>query len=237
MLFIYQLQYFLVFQPKKYPHEKLDARFTPLEIYTQDGTALEGVIFTPEKFHYTILYFGARSQDSVGLISKLATAFVEYRIITVNYRGYGDSKGVPSEQTHYEDALHVSQKIKEHYGDFALVGFSIGSSVAAYVASKMDIKKVFLLGAFDSIYALMRNYHIPSFLIRYRFDTLLHVSELKSNLYLVASVDDKVVPIENLYNLKSKIKNLVEYKELSRYNHDEILFSNESIELIKKVLK
>lgn len=236
MLFFYQVQYFIVFDPKKHRKEKLDDRYTILEIKAEDGTLLEGVEFTPKDYKSTIFYIGGKSQDSVGLIHKLSHSFEEYRILTFNYRGYGNSKGMPNEKNLYGDALYVAKKFKEIYGDFDIVGFSIGSSVAAYVASKVKVKRVLLLGAFDSVFNLFKRRHAPSFLIRYNFDTSLHVKDIDANVYLVSSVDDNIVPIENVYKLKNNIKNLVEYKELSSYNHDEILFSDETIKLVKRVL-
>ncbi|MDD2357812.1 MAG: alpha/beta fold hydrolase [Thiovulaceae bacterium] len=216
----------------------MDERYTPLEIQAEDGTTLEGMEFTPEHFSHTIFYLGGRSQDSVALIHRLAFALENNRIVTFNYRGYGNSQGTPSEQNVYEDAAYIAEKLKERYGNFSIVGFSLGSSVAAYVASKIKVEKLFLLGGFDSVFHIIKNKIplLPSFLIRYKFDTALHVSSVEAPTYLVSSKDDNIVPIKNANNLKISIKNLTEFKELSSYNHDEILFSQESVNLIKKGL-
>ncbi|MBU0632554.1 alpha/beta hydrolase [bacterium] len=238
LVFLYQLQSFLVFDPKIHRREKLDARYTYLEIQAEDGTLLEGMEYTPQNFKHTIFYLGGRSQDCVALIHKLSYNFEDYRILTFNYRGYGNSKGVLDEKNIFADALHVAKKFQAHYGEFSIVGFSLGSSVAAYVASKIKVEKLFLLGGFDSVANIFksRNPLIPAFMVKYTFDTALHVSAVDAKTYLVSSADDDVVPLENAHNLKSKIKNLAEYKELSRYNHDEILFCDESVSLVKRVL-
>ena len=238
MFFLYQVQYFFIFDPKKHRREMLDERYTPLEIRVEDGTLLEGIEFTPEHFSHTIFYLGGRSQDSVALIHKLVFSFVDYRIVTFDYRGYGDSKGTPNEQNLYGDALYIAQKLQERYGNFSLMGFSLGSSVAAYVASKIKVENLFLFGGFDSVFNIIKYKFpwLPSFLIRYKFDTALHVSHVEVPTYLVSSKDDDIVPIKNAHNLKNSIKNLVEVEELSSYNHDEILFSQQSVNLVKRVL-
>ncbi len=233
---LYQVQFFFLFDPKKHTREGLDKRYTVLEIRAKDGTMLEGVEFTPEGFKHTIFYIGGRSQDSVALIHKLSHHFKDCRIMTFNYRGYGNSQGVQNEANLYEDALHVAKKFQEHYGAFSVVGFSLGSSLAAYVASKIKTENLFLLGGFDSVRDIFKKRGFPSFLIKYRFDTTSYVKDVDADTYLVSSIDDGIVPIENAHNLKTKIKNLAEYKELSRYNHDEILFCDETINLLKKVL-
>ena len=238
MFFLYQVQYFFIFDPKKHRREMLDERYTPLEIRVEDGTLLEGIEFTPEHFSHTIFYLGGRSQDSVALIHKLVFSLENYRIVTFDYRGYGDSKGTPNEQNLYGDALYIAQKLQERYGNFSLIGFSLGSSVAAYVASKIKVENLFLFGGFDSVFNIIKYKlpWLPSFLIRYKFDTALHVSHVEVPTYLVSSKDDDIVPIKNAHNLKNSIKNLVEVEELSSYNHDEILFSQQSVNLVKRVL-
>lgn len=238
LIFLYQLQFFLVFDPKIHRREKLDARYTYLKIKAEDGTLLEGVTYSPQKFKHTIFYLGGRSQDCVALIHKLSYNFEDYRILTLNYRGYGNSKGMLDEKNIYADALYVAKKFQENYGEFSIVGFSLGSSVAAYVASKIKAEKLFLFGGFDSVLNIFksRKSYIPAFMVKYIFDTALHVKNVDADTYLVSSRDDDVVPLKNAHNLKEKIKNLVEYKELSRYNHDEILFCDESVALVKRVL-
>ena len=237
LLFVlYQIQFFLVFEPKKHRREVLDERFTPLEIKTDDGIFLEGIEYAPKEFSRTLIYLGGKSQDSVALIHKLAHHFENFRIVTFNYRGYGESGGTVSEEKLYADALEVAQKFALRYGSFSIVGYSLGSSLAAYIASKVTIEKLVLIGAFDSVKTLFKQRGFPSFLIKYHFDTYLHVREVNAPVYLLASKDDTIVPLQNVYNLKENIKNLAEYKELSSYNHDEILLCEESIEFIKRVL-
>ncbi|WP_345993996.1 alpha/beta hydrolase [Sulfurimonas sp. HSL-1716] len=235
-VFLYQVQYFIVFDPKKHRKEELDEKFSLLEIKAEDGTLLEGAEYCPLNFKHTLFYVGGRSQDTVGLIHKLSRSFEDCRILTFNYRGYGDSKGMPSEQNIYGDVLHVAKRFLAHYGDFSIIGFSIGSSAAAYAASKLKVQRLFLLGGFDSVRNIFLKRGFPSFLIKYDFNTALYVKDVDADTYLISSQDDDVVPIENARNLKSRIKKLTEYKELSGCSHDEILFSDETINLVKRVL-
>jgi hypothetical protein len=238
-VFLYQLQYFFIFEPHKYPREQLDERFKALEIKTKDGVLLEGVEYSPAEFTHTLLYFGGRSQDSVALIKKLSENYSEYRIITFNYRGYGDSKGVLSEKIVFEDALFVARKLQEHYGTLSLMGYSLGSSLAAFAATSLKLENLFLIGAFKSVSDVMKRRVplLPTFMIKYRFDTALHVRDVESPSYLIVSKTDEIIPFKSAYALSSCIKNLAEFKELYGYNHDEILFSPETTALVKRVLQ
>lgn len=236
---MYQVQYFFVFEPKKYPREILDERFTPLEIKAEDGTPLEGMIYSPKNFSHTILYMGGRSQDSVALITKLSASFENYRIIAYNYRGYGDSKGSLSEENIFNDALFVARKLQENYGEMSILGFSLGGSLAAYTASNCSVNNLFLISPFDSVYEVIKRKmaFFPSRLIRYRFDTALHVKQVDAKTYVVASKSDRLIPIENIHNLLTNVKNLEEFKELDGYNHDEVLFSPETVDLVQRILQ
>jgi len=99
ILFLYQIQYFLLFSPTYYKREKLGSEFEELIVETDDKILLEGIIYNPNFLSNnqkitipTILFFAGRSHDSVALIQKLATAFPTTKIVTFNYRSYGQSK-------------------------------------------------------------------------------------------------------------------------------------------------
>lgn len=228
----------MMFQPKKYRKEKLDNRFTLLDMHAKDGTYLEGVVFTPPHYKESIFYLGGNAQDSVGLIYKLSTCYENYQIFTFNYRGYGNSKGVTSEKKLYEDVLHVSGLFSKRFGDFSVMGYSLGTSLGAFIATKQKVNNLFLLGAFDSIKALAKARFpwIPSWLVCYNFTTVAYSQEISCDTYLVYSNDDGIVLKQNTLNLKAHLKKLVDFKELNGYNHHELLCTKETIELITKVL-
>ena len=86
-----------------------------------------------------IIYYGGNAEDvSVNLLDRHRLPSTS--ILLMNYRGYGASTGKPSEDALYRDALHVfdhliqqEKLVPEHV---VLMGRSLGSGVAAYVASK-----------------------------------------------------------------------------------------------------
>ena len=185
----YQWQYFMVFSPVYYREEPLCDECLVLSVKTEDGIELEGAIYEPKEVYNTLLVFVGRSHDAVGLINRFAKLYPHARIITFNYRGYGKSEGVPSEKNLLHDGLKIAHLVQKNYGDFYLLGFSIGSSVAAYVASKIDVKALFLLGAFDSIPALAKQRYFLDFsrFLRYKFSTKDFVKSVDAPTYLFVS--------------------------------------------------
>jgi len=234
----YQWQYFMVFSPIYYREGEFSQEFSLLSIQANDGVELEGALYEPKDPHATLLIFVGRSHDAVGVIKRFATLYPATRIVTFNYRSYGKSQGVANEKNLLQDALQIAKLVQKNYGDFYLLGFSIGSSVAAYVASKVDVKALFLVGAFDSVPALAAKrfgINVP-FLLRYKFPTIEFVQEIKADTYLFVSKDDEITYIENARRLKEKIRNLKYYQEYDGLHHKDLLWDERVVQTIKQVL-
>ena len=127
------------------------------------------------------------------------------------------------------DGIKVASLVQKHYGDFHVVGFSLGSVVASYVASKKRVLSLIMIGSFDNIANLAKDkFGINlSLVLRYKFNNIEYVKMVDAPTYLFASVDDEVTYIARARNLKKSIKNLHLYKELKGLSHKELLWSNE----------
>jgi pimeloyl-ACP methyl ester carboxylesterase len=236
LLAFYQWQYFVVFSPTYFREGEFSSSCEILSITTDDGVELEGVVCEKSNAKKTILFFGGKEHDSVGLIDRLASSFKDSRIITFNNRSYGRSAGVASEKNILNDAFKIAQIVQKNYGDFYLVGFSIGASVAASVASRHKTLGVFLIGSFDSIPSMAKaKYGVaPSWMLRYKFDNIKFVKNIEAPTYLFASKGDEVVGIKNARNLKNSVKELAYYKEFNDLTHKELLWNEEVISKINE---
>lgn len=240
---VYWFEEHMLFSPVYYREEEAlhtyPSAFHGIDLGVESDVKLEGMVYEPQEgFWQTVLYFGGKEQDSVGLLVKLSQHYPNTRFVTFNYRSYGKSMGKPSQANLYGDALDIYEYVHAHYGVDGVMGYSLGSSVASYLSSKRQVPWLVLIGAFDSIKALaMHHYKIHfSFLARHPFNTIEYVKNINAPLYLFVSVDDAIVPIDNARNLSENVKNLVVYKEFSGYNHDEILFSDEVVKALKEGL-
>ena len=221
-----------VFAPVYY--EKRDAfhlypeRFEPLQIVRDQNVVLEGIVYAPQSPACTVLYFGGKEQDSVALVGKLSERFPSWRIVSFNYRGYGRSEGKPTEHALLEDAVYIVDYIKERYGDVIVMGYSLGSSVAAFAASRREVGSLVLVAPFYDVVSLVRKHvpRLPKWLVRYRFETARYLGGVNAPVSIFASRGDTIVPIAQSLALKAKAKHLAMYKEYSGYNHAEILGSD-----------
>ena len=228
----------MMFTPTYYRSSELDDRFEMLYVTTDDGVSLEGVVYEAKNPKATVLFFPGRSYDAVGFVEKLSCAYSDVRVVTFNYRSYGKSEGVLNEKNIFTDALHVTKKMKERFGDIYIAGFSLGSSVSSFVASKEKVNGLFLIGIYDSIAGLTKiKYGVNLSLIsRYKFDNKLFVKEVNSDTYVFVSKADEVTYIESARELKKYIKNLVYYKEFEDLLHKDLLCNEDIIKKIKEVI-
>ena len=236
LFFIYlEWQKSVVFHPKFFRDNSLyDERFKFLTIKTKDNVTLEGCVYTPKEFKKSLLYFGGRGQDSVGLLPKLAEIYGNVQIFTFNYRGYGKSEAKPTEEKLYSDALEVYDKVIKNYGNVSLLGYSLGSSIASYLSSKREIDKLFLIGAFTSMEELIKDtYRFRLPFLKYSFFTCKYLKVNNQETYIFLSKDDKTVLFKNSKKLKNCPKNLKKFMVLEGLNHVEILYCFEVINEIK----
>ena len=236
----------MVFSPVYYREEKLCDACSVLSATAEDGIELEGALFEPHNASTTLLVFVGRSHDAVGLINKLAETYPNTRIVTFNYRSYGRSEGKIDEKNLLSDALLIAKLVQKNYGSFSLLGYSLGSNVASYVASKMKVNVLFLVGAFDSIANLAKSKFVDRSFIpyinlakifRYKLRTYEYVQEVDAPAYLFVSRDDETTYIDNARVLKDNVKNLAYYKEFEDLSHKELLWDSNLIETINKEIR
>ncbi len=241
---VYFLQHKIIFAPQHYNRRRLFAEYPelyrPLELQVQKGVFLEGVVYEPEiPATTTMLYYGGREQDSVTLIAKFSLHYPKVRIIAFNYRAYGTSGGVPSEEAFHGDALKIYDYVEEHFETPIVLGYSLGSNVAVHTATRREVKELLLVATFTSVHALSRAKlrPVPRAFIKHRFETVKEIERITKPFYMFATRDDDFVPIGQPRKLKEKAGKMVDYKEYDGYNHAQLLFSDEVTKEIQKVLE
>jgi len=113
-----------------------------------------------------LIYFGGNAEDITNNINLLEGLFNNHTIYLINYRGYGKNLGKPTQQGLFSDAIAIYDEILGLHTSISLMGRSLGSGVAVYLASKRDIDKLFLLTPYDSL-AEVAQTHYPYFPVKY----------------------------------------------------------------------
>jgi len=136
-------------------------------------------------------------------------------VFLVDYRGYGQSGGAPSEEGLYRDARAVYDEAlsRFHANQIVFFGESLGSAVAIQLATEQTSAGVVLETPFLSIPAMARKHYpfVPAFLIRSRYDNKEKIASVAApKLFLIAE-NDEIAPPEQgrrLFDLAATPKTL-----------------------------
>lgn len=194
---LYARQQALIYFPQE---TRVDAAGTDLAIPRGDAV-LRGWVVNPGR-RDAIVYFGGNG-ESVELYRDLYAQWLgDATVYLVAYRGYGASDGVPGEAALFADALAVyDHAAKAHpQGRVGVVGRSLGSGVASYVASRRRVERLALVTPFDSLAAVAQA-HYPVFpvrwLLRDRYESVRYLPRHRGRLLVLRAGRDTVIPARN----------------------------------------
>lgn len=164
--------------------------------------------------HLAILYFGGNGEavelNIPEFTDQLSNSPLGSTVYLMNYRGYGGSSGKPTEQGLYKDALALYDSVKERHTNIAVIGRSLGTGVATYVAANREVSKLALITAFDSIVSIAvdRFSVFPvRLLMQDQFSSINRTSQIKAPTLLLTAGADTVVPRQHTERLKSAFPN------------------------------
>src|SRR3989338_7417387 len=98
-----------------------------------------------------LIYFGGNAEDVSLNLPGFSEAFPEHAIYLLHYRGYGGSTGQASEEAIRRDALAMFDRVQVEHPHTVVVGRSLGSGVAVYLASQRPAARLVLITPYDSL--------------------------------------------------------------------------------------
>ncbi|HUO77074.1 MAG TPA: alpha/beta hydrolase [Thermodesulfovibrionales bacterium] len=156
-------------------------------------------------------------------------------VLIFDYRGYGRSKGAPDEEGTYRDAeaawdylvnsLHVAPE------KIILFGRSLGSAVAAEMASRKQAGALIMESGFTSVPDLGSSFYpyLPVRLLsKYRYASIEKVGRLKIPKLFIHSPEDEIVPYEQGRKLFESASEPKEFLQLSGGHNEGFLLSGET---------
>ena len=243
LLFVYVLGaiYLYLIQDKKVFQRHYAKEYSPktakkIFFTTSEGIKLEGAYLENKKDAPLVLYFSGNANNVIEFIDKIAPALKNYNFIGFNYPGYAGSEGKPCEECILKYALEIYDKYKPDI----VMGRSLGSAVASYVASKRDVKGVVLVTPFDSIENIAKSKYpiFPiSILLKHKFKEYEFISKTASPVVVAALKNDDIIPQKSLQNLLNHIKNLKKVIYFDNIRHGFIYEHPQIVEILNKALK
>lgn len=181
--------------------------FPRLEDFTvtaADGATLRGY-YLPRTINGqsapAVLYFCGNAEEQTGFFLWSPNELRPYAVAGVDYRGYGRSDGVPTEAVLKSDALAVYDALATRLGEhprIVVMGRSLGTAMAAYVAARRPVAGIILVTPFSSLAAVGQESHpfVPvRLLLKNPFDVVPDAAKVAAPaLFLVAGADRYVPP-------------------------------------------
>ena len=169
-----------------------------------DGTKLFGWYVESSATPAVLLWCHGNAGNIIHRLDNLAELYrLGLSVFLFDYRGYGRSRGSPSEEGLYQDALgaytYVTGTRRIRPDRLVLFGRSLGAAVAGEVASQRSAAGLILESAFPSIEALARTHYfgLPvHWLLGARFNLTDRLQQISVPILFVHGDRDTIVPIQ-----------------------------------------
>ena len=200
----YFFQEKLIFYPEELSQDykyTLTGDFEEINLTTVDNAIINALHLKVDDTKGVILYFHGNA-GNLERWSKVVSFFTQfdYDVFVIDYRNYGKSTGVFNEEKMFKDAQlcydYVKGKYKEN--DIVVYGRSLGTTFATKVASNNSPKQLILEAPFFSLLDIAKQRYslIPSFLLKYKFQTDKYIKKVKCSVTIFHGTDDWVTPYE-----------------------------------------
>lgn len=224
-------QHFFFFRPEYLPKHfeyKYPFPFEEVNFDMEDGGSVNGIHFKVPNAKGVVFYFKGNSRSIKGW-GKFARDFVGkgYDFFMIDYRGFGKSKGRRTESILYSDSQHLYQWLKTKYPekDIVLYGRSLGSGIAARIASWNDPKMLILDSPYFSFLKQVQRYgfYLPiRLLLRYQIRTDRFLKKVSCPVFFIHGKKDRLIPFSNSIALQKLIPNQSRLFEIEEGGHNNL---------------
>lgn len=192
----------------------------------RDGITLRGWVVNPRQ-PGAIVYFGGNAESIEDMRDEFAQWFPDRSTYLVAYRGFGASDGSPGEDALFADALAVFDQVQARHpgAAVAVIGRSLGSGVASYVASQRPVARLALVTPFDSLVNVAQA-HYPWLpvrqLLKDRYESTRYLAKYRGPVLVIRAGRDEVVPAANTDRLITSLANPPQVIQLPAADHNTI---------------
>ena len=190
-----------------YPTARIDKtpadiglKYENIYLHTTDKVRLHGWFIPAQDATKTVLFFHGNAGNISHRLASIAIFHkLKVNVFIIDYRGYGQSEGKPSEQGLYTDAraswdylLNRGIKAKA----IIIFGRSLGGAVAAQLASQVNPDALILESTFSSVRDQAKaSFPVLSNLVvlRFKFDTATAIKNVRCPLLILHSPDDEII--------------------------------------------
>ncbi len=246
IVFFYFFQSVLLFFPQPLSSRvELNEKTEEVKIESSDGNVLHGWLCHasnngPQKL---IIYFGGNAEE-VSHMVPVASMFEDWAMLLINYPGYGRSEGKPGQDSFYNAALAIYDYAVERDDidneNIVLMGRSIGSGSAVYLAHERKVKSLVLISPFESIRAVAKS-KLPilpvDLILRHKFLSKKYAANINVPLLVFYGTADNIIPPIHSRRFAEYWRGKKRLIGLPSFGHNDIFNSNQLWKEIDDFLK
>lgn len=247
LVFFYFKQEKFFFNPKHldsdYKYEFTES-FDEITIPVEDNISLNALHFKTENPNGIILYLHGNA-GALHDWGKRAHLFLENNqdILFVDYRGYGKSEGKYTKDAQlFNDVQKVYDRVKEIYPEnqITVLGYSLGSGLAAYLAANNKPKQLILNAPYYSWKTLVADEiapPIPKYLVKYDIKTYEYLDKVFCPIQIFHGTRDFLInPTTNPDKLKELYPDKINLTYIIDGAHNDIHITKQYYDALKKLL-
>ena len=245
---LYFFQDKILFHPESLPINhpfSFQTSFNEINLAVNNEKNLSIVQFTvPAKVCKGVVLYFHGNRKNIELYAPFAKNFTKnnYEAWMIDYPGYGKSTGKRTEQIMYDDASLLYQMARARFSKDSIVvyGKSLGTGVAAKLASLKDCKRLLLETPYYSMDALMGHYafiYPVSRMVKYHFPTNLYFEMVEAPITLFHGTKDEVIPYKHSVKLlkeKAGVQ-LITIEKGKHNNLNEFTFFHQQLDSLLQV--
>ena len=178
--------------------------YEDVSIKTADGVTLHGWFIAGRSSRVLLFFHGNAGNISHRLDSIRQFQDLGLSVLIIDYRGYGQSEGRPTENGVYRDADAAWRYLREDRatlaGDIIIFGRSLGASVASRLAAQHQPLALIVESSFTSVPDIAKELYpwLPArWLSRLRHATRDYIREVRCPVLVVHSRDDEIIPFHH----------------------------------------
>ncbi|MCR9214902.1 MAG: lysophospholipase [Proteobacteria bacterium] len=205
-----------------------EGRFSQTVIETPDGERLRAWYAAPAAGQPSLMLFHGNADAAYFQVPRgEALAEAGFGVLLVEYRGYGDSTGEPTELGLITDGLASYDYLRgQTEGPIGILAHSIGTAVAIPVAAKRPIFALMLEAPMTSILdvARYRMGWLPlKMLMKYPFHSDQVIGQVTAPILIVHGTKDRVIPFELGKRLAALAPAGTEFIPIEGAGHNDLL--------------
>ena len=231
---LYVFQDTLIFFPQPIPQSNREPFAEHALTLVHEGKQLHGwyVPGAISKHRPLVVYYGGNAEEVSGNLWEMSRLQAGAYLF-MNYRGYGDSQGKPSQTNLCRDALYILDTLAAReaipLNHVVLMGRSLGSGVAVYVAAHRSVRGVILVTPFDSLLNVARHHYpvLPvKFLLKHPFDSAALAPNVKTPALVLIGHQDNIIPHQRSTRLAQLWGGPVDTVVIDGVGHNDIQLDN-----------